>query len=238
MNVLRKAVILSAGSGTRLMPLTSDRPKVMLPVGGKPLLQRHLDWLTGYGITQFFINLHAHPKAITDFFGDGSRFGVHITYSFEEKLQGTAGALRRFRPSLDETFLVHYGDVYSELQVDHMLALHRSSGAAATLAAHRTTHAHDSDIVEMGEGARVKAVHHKPGTDRYGEIANAACYLLDPLVLKYLPDGEGEADFIQHVFPPMLADGKVISAYDAPEFMQDMGTHDRYERLNARLGGL
>jgi NDP-sugar pyrophosphorylase family protein len=233
---MRKAVILSAGEGTRLRPMTLDRPKVMLDVKGRPLLQRHIEWLKPHGIDQFYFNLHYLPGAVTGHFGDGSRFGVEVHYSVEETLRGTAGALRAFASQLDGTFLLHYGDIYSELDVSKMLDFHRRKGSAATLVVHPTTHPHDSDIIELGEGARVVAAHHKPGTDRFGNLGNAACYILEPRVLDFVPAGPGPADFVVDVFPPMIAAGEPVFGYDTDEFVMDMGTPDRYEALLRRLG--
>jgi NDP-sugar pyrophosphorylase family protein len=233
---MRKAVILSAGEGTRLRPMTLDRPKVMIPVQGRPLLQRHIEWLQPYGIDQFYFNLHYLPQAVIDHFGDGSRFGVRVNYSIEPVLQGTAGALRGFRADLDATFLLHYGDVYSELDVARMLDFHRRNGSMATLVVHPTTHAHDSDIVELGEGSRIAALHHKPGSDRFGVLGNAACYILEPRVLDFVSPGTDPIDFIRDVFPPMLAADEPLFGYNTDEFVMDMGTPDRFEKLQRRLG--
>ena len=93
MNGVRKAVILCAGYGTRLRPLTERCPKVMLSVGGRPLLEQHLQWLKAHGVSEFYINLHHLPDVITNHLGDGTRWGVRVVYSFEETLLGTAGAL-------------------------------------------------------------------------------------------------------------------------------------------------
>lgn len=230
-----KAVILCAGSGTRLRPLTERCPKVMLPLNGNPLLEHHLDWLKRHGIRKIHINLHHLPEVITNYFEDGSRFGVQITYSFEKKLHGTAGALNSFLDHLDGTFIVHYGDVYSELDVTKMLRFHRRMNATATLVVHPTDHPHDSDIVVVDEHARIISVHHKPSSIQYGNLGNAACYILEPRVLHYIPNEEGEVDFIQDVFPRMIAAGEALYGYDTDEFLQDMGTFDRYEKLRRRL---
>lgn len=233
---MRKAVILSAGEGTRLRPWTLDRPKVMIEIDGRPLLQRHVEWLKPFGVNQFYFNLHYLPQAVTNHFGDGSKFGVEVKTSIEDSLQGTAGSLRAFTDDLNETFVVHYGDVYSDLDIAKMLEFHRKNGSQATLVVHTTTHPHDSDIVEMDrETGRVKALHHKPGTDRFGDLGNAACYILEPSVLAYVPKGDKPADFIIDVFPPMIADGLPVYGYDTDEFLMDMGTPDRYEALKRRL---
>lgn len=234
MSPVRKAVVLSAGLGTRLLPLTADRPKVMLSLAGQPLLERHVRWLRDYGITEFFFNLHAHPRSIQDYFGDGSRLHVAIHYSFEETLRGTAGALDGFRTVLTEPFLVHYGDVYSELDIRSLAATHRDNRAMATIAVHPSQHPHDSDIVEVDNAGRVQRLHHKPGTGRWGNLANAGCYLLNPEVLAYIPPS-GESDFIRDVFPRMMRDGRTVQGHRANEFMRDMGTPERLEFVDRRL---
>ncbi len=226
-----KAVILCAGMGTRLGHLTENCPKVMLPINGRPLLEHHIDWLIRYGVRDFYVNLHYLPNVITDYFRDGARFNVRIAYSFEEDLQGTAGALKGFWDELSETFLVHYGDVYSELDVSEMLRFHRRMKAVATLVVHPTDRPHDSDVVVLNEDAKVTSVHHRPGVSQYGNLGNAGCYLLEPSVLRYIPDQETQCDFIEQVFPRMIASGEALYGYRTGEFLHDMGTFDRYEKL-------
>jgi NDP-sugar pyrophosphorylase family protein len=233
--MMRKAVILCAGKGARMGGLTTHVPKVMLPFAGKPLLEHHLLWMKSYGIRDIFINVHYLPQAITDYFGDGKSFGVRIVYSREERLRGTAGALRGFRQELDATFLLHYGDIYSELSIAKMLRFHRESGGMATLAVHPTNRPHDSDVVVVGPASEVRAVYHKPGTDKYGLTGNAACYVLEPAVLGYIPDEDRDIDFIVDVFPRMIAAGERLYAYRATEFVRDMGTPERYESVLERL---
>ena len=131
--MIRKAVILAAGMGTRLGELTRDLPKVMVPIGRKPMLEHHIEWMRGFGIEEFYLNLHYLPDAITDYFEDGSRWNVSIHYSMEEKLLGTAGSLHGFHDQLDEPFLVQYGDVYSRLEIERIAEFHERHEAAASL---------------------------------------------------------------------------------------------------------
>ena len=231
------AVILSAGLGTRLKDKTVSCPKVMLPFAGKPLLGHHLEWLRRYGVSRVFLNLHYMPESIREYCGDGSRFGVGITYSYEPQLRGTAGALNGFRDQLDRTFLVHYGDVYSELDLDKLYDFHQGKGAAATLVVHPTNRPHDSDVVVMDETAQVRSVHHKPGTNEFGNMGNAASKMLEPEMLAYVPEGEQPSDFIQHVIPAAIAAGRPVYAYDTAEFLMDMGTPDRHQKLESYLAG-
>jgi NDP-sugar pyrophosphorylase family protein len=102
---ITQAVILSAGIGTRLRPLTDNLPKVMAPIGGKPLLERHFEQFKKYGIKEFFINLHYLPEKITDYFGDGSKWGIKIVYKHEPEILGTAGGVKNFEGVLKNNFL-------------------------------------------------------------------------------------------------------------------------------------
>jgi NDP-sugar pyrophosphorylase family protein len=231
---LRKAVILCAGYGTRLMPLTADTSKVMLPVRGRPIVEHHILRLAAAGMSDLYVNLHAHAGAIQDYLGDGSRFGVRLHAAVEPSLRGTAGSLLGFRESLDETFLVQYGDVYSEIDVGMMRAFHEQNRAAATLAAHPSSHPEDSDIVEFDCRGRISALHHKPGSRVFGATGNAGCYILEPSALEFVPE-RGPSDFVIDVFPAMLRRGCALFAYHTTDFLFDMGTHDRYEQLRAKL---
>lgn len=227
-------MILAAGKGTRLRGVSGATPKVMMEISGQPLLERHIIWLRAYGIRQFYVNLHWNPDAIRSHLGDGSRYDVRITYSVEDTLQGTAGALRAFGSELDQTFFVHYGDIYSELDVEAMMKVHRATSAVGTLAVHSSSHPEDSDIVEIDQGDRVTALHHKPGDARFGSLGNAGCYLLEPQALPWIPHA-GAADFFRDVFPPMLLSGNTLSAYHNRHLVTDMGTPERYAKLQALL---
>ena len=115
-----KAMILAAGEGTRLRPLTLTTPKVMLPLAGKPLLEYILDWLRFHDITDVAINLHHLPQGVTEWLGDGSRLGMSVTYSLENPILGTSGALTKLREFFDDTFLVIYGDMLTDLDISSL----------------------------------------------------------------------------------------------------------------------
>ena len=228
------AVILCAGQGVRLRPMTETVPKVMLPVGDVPLLQHHVEHFSAQGIENFYFNLHHLPEVIQEHFGQGDRYGVRIVYSTETELRGTAGALDAFRDHLTTSFLVHYGDVYTRLTVSRMVQFHEQTGAVATLAVHPTQRFHDSDVVQVDANHRVTGLHVRPGNDRYGNLGNAACYILEPRVLAHVPSS-GESDFVRDIFPRMLQAGEDIYAYHTDEPLHDMGTPERYEDLRQRL---
>lgn len=231
----RKALILAAGMGTRLGELTRNLPKVMVPIAGKPMLEHHIEWLRGFGVREFYLNLHYLADVISDYFGDGSAWGVEVHYHREERLLGTAGALHGFRAALDDTFLVQYGDVFSRLNLDRLSAFHRERGAAASLVIHPSSHPHDSDIVELGEGERIRHIHQKPGDARFGNLGNAGAYLIEPSLFRHLPDEPVEEDFCKHLFPRMLAAGEVLCGYDTEDLLLDVGTPERLAWIEQHL---
>ena len=131
-----KALILAAGEGTRMRPLTLDKPKPMLPVAGIPLLEHILLWLRKHGVDQVAINLNYRPEAITGYLGDGSRWGVEITYSYEDPILGTAGAAKKLEDYFEDgPFVIVYGDVLTDMDLMRLLRFHHDREAAATMAA-------------------------------------------------------------------------------------------------------
>ncbi len=229
-----KAVILCAGEGERLRPLTLTTPKPLLPIGDRPLVEHTIEWLVGYGITELCINLHYLGDEIERHLGDGGRLGVHIVYSHEEVLLGTAGALRPFATVLDESFVVVYGDILTRFDIVQLDAFHRAHGGIGTIVVQRTDRPHDCDIVEVDDTGRITALYRAPGDFGHGSLGNAALYLLEPDILAYLPQN-GAADFVADVFPRALAAGESLYAYESDEELLDIGTHARYKQAQRRF---
>jgi len=128
-----KAIILAAGLGTRLYPLTKDRPKAMVEFAGKPLIEHHINWLKANRITEIAINLHHLPDKIKEHLGDGSKFGVNITYSFEDEIMGTAGGVKKLQDFFDEPFIVFYGDEFTDLDLTEVKSFHEQNNSFATM---------------------------------------------------------------------------------------------------------
>ena len=229
-----QGVILCAGEGERLRPITLKTPKPLLPIRGRPLLEWTVEWLRRFGVKDLFINLHHLPDAIPSHLGTGAAFGVRVTYSFEKELLGTAGALRAFRDRLRQPFVVVYGDVLpTALDLDALRAYHRAKGGIGTLVLQKTDRPHDSDVVELEEDGRVKALHHAPGTFDHGDLGSAAVYLLEPGILRYLPES-GKADFVRDLFPAVLQGGERLYGYVTEKDLPDVGTPERYEKTQRR----
>jgi mannose-1-phosphate guanylyltransferase len=238
-----KALILAAGQGTRLKQLTVNRPKPMLPIRGKPLLQHTIEWLHRYGIRQIAVNLHHHPEAILDCFGDGARFGVALEYSYEASLLGTAGAAKRLQHFLDETFVVIYGDVFTNLDLARLTFAHAQHLEAAghglahvpdclTMVIYPVSNPEECGLVEADAGGRVVQFVEKPSRERvFTNQAFSGIIVCQPRVLEYVP-ADTPFDFGHDLFPKLLAQGAPLftQALNPGEFVIDIGTLGGYLR--------
>jgi len=223
-----KAVLLVGGAGTRLRPLTYVVPKCLLPVGGKPLLERTMRYLEGHGITEFVLCVAYLKKQIIDAFGDGSSLGFKIQYAEADVPLGTAGQLRTASGLLGETFLVMNGDIVTNINVSKLVAAHEGAGAVATIALKefdvKIPYGH---VIVDGSG-KVTAFEEKP-TLSY--MANAGVYVMEPDVLKEIPTGKASS-LETDVFPKLIAKGKVINSYFESAYWADVGSMADFERVN------
>ena len=223
-----KAMLLSAGYGTRLGQLTETVPKPMLPIAGKPLLAHLIAYVASHGFDEVMINLHYRPEMIRDYFGDGAVFGVKLHYSHEETLLGTAGALKKvewFFADVDE-FLVVYGDLLIDQDLALLLALHRRERAAATLLVHQR---HDSNsLIRVGPDQRILDFIERP-TDAERRAArypwvNSGVQLLSPRLLDCIP-ADRPADLPRDLYVPLVREERFFAlplsgyrcAIDSPE---------------------
>lgn len=223
-----KAFILAAGLGTRLQSLGLDVPKVMVPIGGKPLLEHHIEMFRAQGIRELIVNLHYRPEKITGYFGDGTKFGVRITYSTEPELLGTAGAVKKMESELHaETFVVLYGDNLVDLEFTPLLAFHRDRKAEATVALFASPEPWTGGVVETDARGRVTRFVEKPDRKEVStNLISAGILALEPGVLGLVPAGKF-CDFGKDVFPAMLAKGRALYAMKPDAYVQDIGTPER-----------
>ena len=224
---VRKALILAAGSGSRLGRLTENIPKPMLRVHNRPVLETHVRRLAAAGVWDIWINLHHAPGAIRDYFGDGSRFGVQIHYSEEERLLGTAGALHKVASEFcSGLFFVVYGDNYIELDYG---ALGAGRRGLVTILAHHSDCVGDTGVVEVAADNRILRLLEKPAPGAgLSHWVNAGVYVCQPAMLDYLPPGE--SDFARDIFPRMLQDRCELYAAISPV---PVGSLDTPEMLAA-----
>ena len=227
-----KAIILAAGAGTRLRPLTDTCPKPMLPIAGRPLLARTLDWLRLNEVVEVALNLHHLPEIVRAGLGDGSAWGMRLRYSYEPTLLGTAGAVRAIADQypgwFDQTFLLLYGDMLLNIALPDLFAFHRASGAVLTLALKRTTMPHTQGMVDIDRTGRVLRFVEKPPAWGGGDLANAGVYLCEPSVLQAIP--LGVSDFGHDIIPALVAMGASVYGRLTEGYLLDIGTPGAYEQ--------
>jgi NDP-sugar pyrophosphorylase family protein len=225
-----RAMILAAGEGQRLRPLTLCMPKPMVPVGGRPVLEHLIALLHLHGIHEIAINLHYRPEAIVNYFGDGKKFGVEITYSHEKQLLGSAGAARALDTFLTDTFVVLYGDVLTNIDLSALVARHRTTGAAGTIALYEVSEPSRCGIAELDASGRMTRFVEKPapGTVR-GNLANSGILVLEPDILHEIPPGE-KYDLGLHLIPKLLARGMPLYGERLDGYILDIGAPDRLEQ--------
>ncbi len=223
-----KALILAAGEGTRLRPLTLDRPKPMLPVGDRPVIEHLIDLLRRHSVSQVAINLHYKPDAILSHVRDGTDFGISVTYSYEERLLGSAGAAKRLEWFLDDTFLVLYGDALTDANLALLVERHRAADAALTLGLYRVDDPTRCGIVQVDNDGRITRFVEKPShEDAFSTLANAGVYVVQPRVLEFVPP-ERPFDFGHDLIPILMDRGLPVYGHELDAYVLDIGSPERY----------
>jgi NDP-sugar pyrophosphorylase family protein len=209
-----RAVLLAAGQGTRLRPLTDDRPKPMIEIGGRPLIEHTILQLVDYGVREIVINLHHRPDVVREYFGDGRRHGLRIDYSFEPQLLGTAGAVKRAAVSFgDRPFFVIYGDNLTTCDFGRLARAHDASGGIATVALFWKEDVTPHSAVAFDAGGRITRFVEKPkAEDAPSHWISAGMNIMEATVLDCIP-GDRASDFGFDVFPRLLREGHRIQGY-------------------------
>lgn len=234
-----KAMILAAGLGTRLRPLTSTIPKPLLPIGGTPLIIWNLLLLRRHGFQDVVINLHHLGPMIEQTLGDGSKFGLRIIYSQEPMILGTGGGIKQAEPYFSgEPVLVLNGDTLVELDLDALFAFHRASKAAATLVVREDPDAARWGLVEVGADNRIVRITGKGLTDSAPTAPRmfAGIHILNPRLLREVP--KGVASSIIDPYVAAIARGEAVLGYNLKGYWSDIGTVERYAQAeqDARAG--
>jgi dTDP-glucose pyrophosphorylase len=224
-----QAVIMAGGFGTRLRPLTDNIPKPMLPVGGRPLMERLIEQLQQAGIRRVNVTTHYMPEKIVEHFGDGAAFGVEIKYVNEERPLGTGGALS-LMPVPDTPVLVVNGDIFSGIDYRKMLDYHQDHDAEMTVAVTAHTIKVPYGVVDVGEGANIVGMREKP---EFTLFVNAGIYLLQPTAYQHVPHGQhfNMTDLVDL----MIATGRTVVSYPIREYWLDIGRHADYEQAQQML---
>ncbi len=226
-----KAMVMAAGAGTRLHPLTFSVPKPLVPIANRPVLEYTIENLRRHGITDVVLNLHNHPQMIRNHFKDGSRWGVRIQYSFEPQLLGTAGGVKKVSSLLKgDTFLIMSGDGLTDIDLTELVAFHRQRRAIGTLALKNVDSRFEYGVTLTGAQGRVTRFIEKPTwSDVFSSQVNTGIYVFEPSVLAQIPPRK-TYDFGKELWPKLLKNrarifGQVINAYWC-----DVGNLSEYRR--------
>ncbi len=226
-----KAVIVAGGKGTRLASVLKSIPKPMVEIGPYPLLEHQIRLLKRYGADEIILVINHLAECIEEYFGDGRKWGLEISYFREQEALGSAGALKAVGPSFQTPFIVFYGDVMIEMNVNRLFQHHKKTEALCTIVVHPSSHIFDSDLVEVDESSRIIQLNHRPhpaGT-YLKNLGNAGAYILSPEATSYVPSGR-PSDFFKDVLPNMIQSGRVF-AYKTFEYLKDAGTPERLEEV-------
>ncbi|MCA9062943.1 MAG: nucleotidyltransferase family protein [Planctomycetaceae bacterium] len=221
--VSMQAVIMAGGFGTRLRPLTDNTPKPMLPIGGKPLMERTIENLQKAGIHRINVTTHYLPEKITQHFGAGERFGVDLNYVSEDQPLGTAGALRLIS-EVEEPLLVMNGDILTNVDFRSLMKFHREHSAALTVGVRQYEFQVPYGVIDAEDGV-IRGLREKP---RMSFLVNAGIYLLEPTVIRHIPVGQryDMTDLIEE----LVRTGSRVVTFPIMEYWLDIGKHDDFEK--------
>lgn len=227
-----KAMVLAAGLGTRLRPLTEDKPKCLVPLAGRPLIGWTLEWLRRAGVTECVINLHYLPEKVQQYVGDGSGYGLRVTYSYEPELLGTAGAVNKVASFFDTPFYVIYSDNFSQWDIRKLKFEYERNNSIGTVAVHWREDVTQSGMVEFDQNNRILRLVEKPKPEGVtSHYVNAGFYYLNPRVFNYIPEGK-PCDFAFNVFPEMLRAREEIYAVKMEDPIIGIDTIESYNYAN------
>jgi NDP-sugar pyrophosphorylase family protein len=227
-----RGMILAGGLSTRLQPLTSDIPKPLVPVLDRPVVGHVIDYLRRFGVDDIVVNVHYHADAVERYIGDGSDFGVRMTYLREETLLGSAGAVKQVEDRFSSTFVVIGCDDVTDVDLSAAIDFHRARHAEATIVLHEADDVTQYGVVITAADGRITDFQEKPakGTER-SRLANTGIYIFEPSVLARIPAGTFY-DFGKQVFPEMLASEAQFYGVRQRAYWCDIGTPAEYRRAH------
>ena len=227
-----KAVVMAGGEGTRLRPLTSNQPKPMVPIVGKPCMEHIVELLKEHGFDDIVVTLAFMPQAIRGYFGAGESQGVSIRYSVEESPMGTAGSVKLAEGVLDVPFLVISGDALCDIDLGALVRFHREKEALVTIGLKSVDNPLEFGIVVTDDDGRIERFLEKPSWGQvFTDTINTGIYVLDPEVLRHVPEGQ-PFDFSKELFPLLLEMGRPLYGYIADGYWQDIGNLDQFKQAN------
>jgi NDP-sugar pyrophosphorylase family protein len=229
-----KVMIMAAGKGTRLRPITDLVPKPMAPIANRPALFHIIGLLRRHGITDIVMNLHHLADTVTSYFGDGADMGVRISYSHEPELLGTAGGVKNNQAFLgDGTFLVMSGDALTDIDLTGLVAAHKRNGFIATLAAKEMEDTSLYGVIVADDDGRVVGFQEKPTREQArSRLCNCGIYVLEPEIFDHIPENQFD-DFGSRVFPDLLREDVPFHVEAMAGYWSDVGNLEEFINGNA-----
>src|SRR5438045_4910586 len=227
-----KAVVMAGGEGTRLRPLTSNQPKPMVSIVGKPCMEHILELLKQHGMEDVIVTVAFLPQAIRSYFGGGETLGIDLSYSVEESPLGTAGSVRLAAGRLDDTFLVISGDALCDLDLTKLIEFHREKHASVTIGLKSVDNPLEFGIVVTDDEGRIERFLEKPSWGQvFSDTINTGIYVVEPEVLRHVPT-DRPYDFSTELFPLLLEMGRPMYGYVMDGYWQDIGNLDQFRQAN------
>jgi len=227
-----KALFLAGGMGTRLKPLTNDLPKPMVPMMGKPLLERNMLKLKDCGIDEIILSICYKSQIIEEYFGDGTKLGLKIHYVCEDIPLGTGGAIKNSEEFFDDTFIIFYADILSDISITDMIKFHEQKRAAITIAATQVENSSAYGVIEYSANLYAQSFTEKP---KHSEIKsnyiNAGICIVEPDILKEIPSSQ-PVSLEREIYPLLLKKGYSIAVYKSEAYWMDVGTIEKYIRAH------
>lgn len=228
-----KAVVMAGGEGSRLRPLTINRPKPMVPLADRVVMGQIIELLKKHGITQIVVTLQYLANVIQDHFGDGAAFGVHIDYAVEESPLGTAGSVKNAEHLLQEPFIVISGDALTDINLSELIRFHEEKHALGTLTLQQVPNPLEFGVIITDSDGRVTNLLEKPSWGEvFSDTVNTGIYALDPRIFEYMEKG-AVLDWSKDVFPELLGRGEPLFGYVADGYWTDVGSLQEYMRATA-----
>jgi mannose-1-phosphate guanylyltransferase/phosphomannomutase len=230
-----KGVIMAGGKGTRLRPLTCNVPKPMVPLVQKPVMQYSIELLKKYGITDIAVTVQYLPDVIRDYFGDGSKFGVNLTYFEETTPLGTAGSVKQAEDFLDEPFIVVSGDALTDFDLSAGVDFHNEKESLVTIFMKQVECPLEFGVIMTNEQDKIVRFLEKPSwSEVFSDTVNTGIYIMDPSIFSYI-EKDQVVDFSKDVFPKLLAEQSAMYGYAADGYWSDIGNLKQYRQAHSDL---
>lgn len=230
-----KAMIMAAGVGSRLMPMTNNIPKPMIPMANRPLMENTIDLLQNHGFKEIIANLHYHGDIINHYFAGGQAWGLSMHYSPETELMGTAGGVKKCQYFLDETFVVISGDALTDINLSYLITEHRRLGALATIALKPVDEVEQFGVVVTDQGGKITRFQEKPRPqEALSKTANTGIYVFEPEIFALIPAGQFY-DFGKELFPRLVQNKAPFYGVAIDDYWCDVGNINTYRQANADI---